>query len=134
MSILPTRRMRIFVLVACLRADGAAAASETLYRTDPDHTSLSFEVDHLGDQSVRRGEFACSIGRIPMDTAASSNVVEPSKCMPNRQHARKVCGADARGQFGRDRFGIAAGEDHGFAARAQLRLQVEAVADDDTLP
>jgi polyisoprenoid-binding protein YceI len=51
------------------------------------------------------------------------------KCMPHPQHKRELCGADARGSFQRDAFGMDAGKDYGFDMTVPLRIQVEAVAE-----
>lgn len=51
------------------------------------------------------------------------------KCMPHPLHKRELCGADARGSFQRDAFGMAAGKEYGFDMSVDLRIQVEAVAE-----
>ena len=51
------------------------------------------------------------------------------KCMPHVRFKREVCGADAVGEFERDRFGIDAGKDYGFDMTVTLRIQVEAIAE-----
>lgn len=52
------------------------------------------------------------------------------KCMPHPMLKREVCGADATATLQRDQFGIDAGKDWGFDMAVQLRIQVEAVAED----
>ena len=42
---------------------------------------------------------------------------------------RERCGADARGTFRRDAFGLDAGRDYGFDMRVTLQIQVEALKD-----
>ena len=41
---------------------------------------------------------------------------------------RDFCGADASGSFNREAFGLGAGKDWGFKMDVNLRIQVEAVA------
>lgn len=50
------------------------------------------------------------------------------KCMPHPMLKREFCGADASGSFQRDEFGLDAGKDWGFKMEVNLRIQVEAVA------
>jgi polyisoprenoid-binding protein YceI len=50
-------------------------------------------------------------------------------CKPHPMKKVEFCGADARANFQRDDFGIAAGKDWGFDMRVDLRIQVEAVAE-----
>jgi polyisoprenoid-binding protein YceI len=50
------------------------------------------------------------------------------KCIPHPVNKRELCGADARGTFKRDEFGLAAGKDFGFNMDVALRIQVEAIA------
>jgi len=61
----------------------------------------------------------------PVDLAIGS-----FKCMPHPMLKREVCGADATGTLQRDQFGITAGKDWGFDMKVQLRIQVEAVAEE----
>lgn len=51
------------------------------------------------------------------------------KCMPHPKYRREVCGADARGSFQRDAYGLDAAKDYGFDMTVALRIQVEAVAE-----
>ena len=51
------------------------------------------------------------------------------KCIPQHPISkREWCGADARGSFKRDEFGLSAGKDMGVNMDVALRIQVEAVA------
>lgn len=52
------------------------------------------------------------------------------KCMPHPMYKREVCGADASASFQRDQFGMAAGKDYGFDMTVELRIQVEAIAEE----
>ena len=55
--------------------------------------------------------------------------VHSLKCITHPMLKRDYCGADASGSFQRDEFGLAAGKDYGFRMAVDLRIQVEAVAD-----
>jgi polyisoprenoid-binding protein YceI len=50
------------------------------------------------------------------------------KCVPHPLLKRDYCGADASGSFNRDEFGLGAGKDYGFKMNVDLRIQVEAIA------
>ena len=50
------------------------------------------------------------------------------KCVPHPMLKRDYCGADASGRFNREDFGLAAGKDYGFRMDVDLRIQVEAIA------
>ncbi|QWP75152.1 polyisoprenoid-binding protein [Lysobacter sp. K5869] len=52
------------------------------------------------------------------------------KCMPHPMYKREVCGADASATFQRDQFGMGAGKDWGFSMAVNLRIQVEAIAEE----
>lgn len=56
-------------------------------------------------------------------------VINRFKCMPHPMFKREFCGADASGVFKRDEFGLDAGKDYGFNMDVNLRIQVEAIAD-----
>ena len=51
------------------------------------------------------------------------------KCVPHPLLKRDYCGADAVGSFSREDFGLAAGKEWGFRMDIDLRIQVEAIAD-----
>ena len=55
--------------------------------------------------------------------------VHSLKCITHPMLKRDYCGADASGSFQRDEFGLAAGKDYGFRMAVDLRIQVEAVAE-----
>ncbi|MFM2058909.1 MAG: hypothetical protein RLY71_3294 [Pseudomonadota bacterium] len=50
------------------------------------------------------------------------------RCIPHPMLKRDYCGADASGSFNRDDYGLAAGKDYGFKMNVDLRIQVEAIA------
>lgn len=54
--------------------------------------------------------------------------VNSLKCIPHPMLKRDYCGADASGSFNRDEFGLGAGKDYGFKMNVDLRIQVEAIA------
>ena len=54
----------------------SAFAAASTYQFDPDHTSPSFEADHIGGLSVWRGKFDKSQGTVTLDRAAGTGTVE----------------------------------------------------------
>ena len=54
--------------------------------------------------------------------------VNSLKCIPHPMLKRDYCGADASGSFNRDDFGLGAGKEYGFKMNVDLRIQVEAIA------
>ncbi|HET6555245.1 MAG TPA: YceI family protein [Dyella sp.] len=62
----------------------------------------------------------------PLDLAIRS-----FKCMPHPMLKRELCGADASATFQRDAFGMEAGKAYGFSMDVALRIQVEALIDDN---
>ena len=61
-------------LAACTA--GAAYAAPATYNIDPTHTYPSFEADHMGGQSIWRGKFNSSSGKVVYDKAAKSGTVD----------------------------------------------------------
>jgi polyisoprenoid-binding protein YceI len=55
-------------------------------------------------------------------------------CKPHPLFKRDWCGADAFATFDREEFGLAAGKDWGFDMKVTLRIQVEAVIEEDKGP
>jgi polyisoprenoid-binding protein YceI len=53
-----------------------ANAAPVTYEIDPAHTYPSFEADHMGGLSVWRGKFDKTSGKIVLDKAAKSGMVE----------------------------------------------------------
>ena len=54
----------------------SASAAPVNYVLDPDHTHPSFEVDHFGGLSTWRGTFKKTSGKVELDTAAKTGVVD----------------------------------------------------------
>ena len=63
-------------LAAAGLAAGAAYAAPATYNVDPTHTYPSFEADHMGGQSLWRGKFNTSSGKIVYDKEGKSGTVE----------------------------------------------------------
>lgn len=57
---------------------GTATAAPVTYNIDPGHTHPSIEVDHFGGLSVWRGLFKSTSGKITLDQAAGTGVVDVS--------------------------------------------------------
>ena len=55
---------------------GTAAAAPVTYNIDPTHTYPSFEADHMGGQSVWRGKFNKTSGKVILDLAAKTGEVD----------------------------------------------------------
>lgn len=66
---------KIALAVAGLLA-GAAYAAPATYVADPTHTYPSFEADHMGGQSIWRGKFNSSSGKIVYDKEAKTGTVD----------------------------------------------------------
>ena len=66
---------KIALAVAGLAA-GAAYAAPATYNIDPMHTYPSFEADHMGGQSIWRGKFNNSTGKVVYDKDGKSGTVE----------------------------------------------------------
>ena len=86
-----------------------ARAAPTACAIDPTHTFPSFEADHMGI-SVWRGKFNRSSGKVLYDQAAGTGHVEI---------VTELASVD---------FGLDVGKDHGLKMDADLRVQVEAIA------
>ena len=65
----------VLASMAALIGAGAYAAPVT-YTLDPNHTFPSFEADHFGGQSVRRGKFDSSSGKVVLDKDAKSGSID----------------------------------------------------------
>lgn len=66
---------RLFLL-GLMAAAGTAAAKPVTYVIDPTHTYPSFEADHMGGQSIWRGKFDKTTGKVILDVAAKTGEVE----------------------------------------------------------
>lgn len=115
--------------------------------------SVDFGMDRLNDwakgpqffdvarhpQAVYRGRLADFRDGAPtrvIGTLSLHGVTRPVdltidrfKCIPDPLLKRERCGADARGTFRRDAFGLDAGRNYGFDMRVTLQIQVEALKD-----
>lgn len=67
--------MKTALCLALLAALGTASAAPVTYQIDPDHTSPSFEADHMGGLSIWRGKFTKSSGNIILDREAATGTV-----------------------------------------------------------
>ena len=67
---------RSLIALTLAGAVSAAAAAPVTYVLDPGHTYPSFEADHMGGLSVWRGKFDKSSGKVVLDTAAKTGMVE----------------------------------------------------------
>jgi polyisoprenoid-binding protein YceI len=54
----------------------SASAAPVNYILDPDHTHPSFEVDHFGGLSTWRGTFKKTSGKVELDAAAKTGMVD----------------------------------------------------------
>ena len=55
---------------------GTATAAPITYIIDPTHTYPSFEADHMGGQSIWRGKFNTTNGKVILDVAAKTGEVD----------------------------------------------------------
>jgi polyisoprenoid-binding protein YceI len=55
---------------------GTATAAPITYSIDPTHTYPSFEADHMGGQSIWRGKFNKTTGKVILDVAAKTGEVD----------------------------------------------------------
>src|ERR1700744_3244784 len=55
---------------------GTASAAPVTYTIDPTHTYPSFEADHMGGQSIWRGKFNSTTGKVVLDLAAKTGQVD----------------------------------------------------------
>ena len=65
-----------FLLPVLILGAASATAAPATYTLDPDHTHPSFEVDHFGGLSTWRGTFKKTSGKVELDTAAKTGVVD----------------------------------------------------------
>ncbi len=129
------------------------AASTGTVNVIVDLASVDFGMDKLDDwakgpqffdvarhpQAVYRGRLADFrdgaptrvIGTLSLHgvTGPVELTIDRFKCIPDPLLKRERCGADARGTFRRDAFGLDAGRDYGFDMRVTLQIQVEALKD-----
>jgi polyisoprenoid-binding protein YceI len=96
-----------------------------------------FEVEKH-PRAVFKGSLQSPVGGLPTQlvgeltlhgvTRPLTLAVHSLKCIQHPMLKRDYCGADASGSFNRDDFGLGAGKDYGFKMNVDLRIQVEAVA------
>jgi len=56
---------------------GTVSAAPVTYQMDPDHTQASFEADHMGGLSIRRGKFdTTKSGHVVMDREGQTGTVD----------------------------------------------------------
>jgi polyisoprenoid-binding protein YceI len=67
---------RQFLLIGLAAATGTVAAAPITYDIDPTHTYPSFEADHFGGQSIWRGKFNRTTGKVILDVAAKTGEVD----------------------------------------------------------
>ena len=68
--------IRKLVLLALAAAATTATAAPVTYQIDPTHTYPSFEADHMGGQSIWRGKFTKTTGKVTLDVAAKTGEVD----------------------------------------------------------
>jgi polyisoprenoid-binding protein YceI len=68
--------IRTLVMVGLAVLAGAATAAPVTYVIDPAHTYPSFEADHMGGQSIWRGKFNRTTGKVVLDVAAKTGDVD----------------------------------------------------------
>jgi polyisoprenoid-binding protein YceI len=68
--------IRKFFLTGLAAMAGTAAATPVTYNIDPTHTYPSFEADHMGGQSIWRGKFNRTTGKVILDVAAKTGEVD----------------------------------------------------------
>jgi len=64
------------VAIGLALAAGTATAAPVTYVIDPAHTYPSFEADHMGGQSIWRGKFNRTTGKVVLDVAAKTGDVD----------------------------------------------------------
>src|SRR5262245_6278203 len=71
--------MKTVLSAAALAAlfSGGISAAPVTYQMDPEHTQASFEADHMGGLSIRRGKFdTTKSGTVVMDREAQTGTVD----------------------------------------------------------
>ena len=68
--------IRKLVMVGLAAVAGTAVATPVTYIIDPTHTYPSFEADHMGGQSIWRGKFNKTTGKVVLDRAAKTGEVD----------------------------------------------------------
>ena len=68
--------IRIILMSGLAAVAGTAVAAPVTYNIDPTHTYPSFEADHMGGQSIWRGKFNKTTGKVILDVAAKTGEVD----------------------------------------------------------
>ena len=68
--------LKKLLLIGLAATSGAASAAPITYVIDPSHTYPSFEADHFGGQSIWRGKFNKTTGKVILDVAAKTGAVD----------------------------------------------------------
>jgi polyisoprenoid-binding protein YceI len=68
--------IRTLVILGLAALAGTATAASVTYVIDPAHTYPSFEADHMGGQSIWRGKFNRTTGKVVLDVAAKTGDVD----------------------------------------------------------
>jgi polyisoprenoid-binding protein YceI len=68
--------IRTLVILGLAALAGTATAAPVTYVIDPAHTYPSFEADHMGGQSIWRGKFNRTTGKVVLDVAAKTGDVD----------------------------------------------------------
>ena len=68
--------IRTSFMIGLAAVAGTATAAPVTYTIDPTHTYPSFEADHMGGQSIWRGKFNKTTGKVILDVAAKSGEVD----------------------------------------------------------
>jgi polyisoprenoid-binding protein YceI len=68
--------IRTLLMIGMAAVAGTAAAAPVTYNIDPTHTYPSFEADHMGGQSIWRGKFNKTTGKVILDVAAKTGQVD----------------------------------------------------------
>ena len=63
---------RIVLASMAALVSASAFATPVTYTLDPSHTFPSFEADHMGGQSIWRGKFTKTTGKVILDVAAKT--------------------------------------------------------------
>ena len=126
------KRLLVIGLAALARA---ATAAPVTYVIDPTHTYPSFEADHMGGQSIWRGQFDTTTGKVILDVAARTGEVDVTvdtssinsfPCKPSPLTHKEVCGADGAAHFNRDEWNLDYGKSLGFKMQTKLLISIEA--------
>jgi polyisoprenoid-binding protein YceI len=133
--------MKTALCLAVLAAFGTASAAPVTYQIDPNHTSPSFEADHLGGLSIWRGKFTKSEGTVVLDKEAGTGTLDITVQMSSILFGNEKLDEDARGpkMFDAEKFptaqykGKLAGFKNGAPTEAQGELTLHGVTKPVTL-